>query len=72
VKKLFHHFKEVVKGNRKEVAEIRVLDIQGRRLDHFRLSTGSSIQFGGNYAHGTYIVQVIQGGEQKQLKVIKL
>jgi YVTN family beta-propeller protein len=61
----------VIKGNRKEVAEVRVLDVQGRGLDHFRISTGSRVQFGGNYAHGTYIVQVLQGPDRKALKAIK-
>ncbi len=64
-------FTLVIKGNRKEVAEVRILDVQGRWLDHFRIPAGSRIQFGGNYAHGTYIVQVLQGTDQKILKAIK-
>ena len=64
-------FTLIVKGNRKEVAEIRVFDVQGRWLNHFRTGTDTPVRFGGNYAHGTYIVEVLQGPDRKVLKAIK-
>ncbi len=64
-------FTLVVKGNRKEVAEIRVFDVRGRWLNHFRTATDTPVRFGGNYAQGTYIIEVLQGPDRKILKAIK-
>jgi len=64
-------FNLVITGNRKEVAEIMVYDMLGRKLDHKRATTGEVVQFGAPYKNGMYIIEVLQGTERKILKVIK-
>jgi len=53
-------------------ATIRVYNLNGRLIeqrDH--LSTGQSLRLGSQYNPGTYIIEVVQGNQRVQTKVVK-
>lgn len=64
-------FTLVIKGNRKEVAEIRVFDMAGRRLEYLKANTRQQVQFGKQYRSGMYVIEVLQGTDRKLIKAIK-
>jgi hypothetical protein len=62
----------VQSSNREEKIQVRVMDLNGRVVELFNnLSANQSLQIGANYRPGMYIVEMIQGNERKQLKLIK-
>ena len=54
-----------------ETIELRVMDLQGRRILSKRVAAHGTYSFGQELMSGTYIVEVIQGAERKTLKLIK-
>ncbi len=59
-------------GNVSEKLSVRVTDILGRTIERKdNLQTNSTLKIGNNYRPGVYIIEVIQGTEHKQLKLIK-
>jgi hypothetical protein len=59
-------------SNREEKIQVRVIDLNGRVVELFNnLSANQSLQIGSNYRPGMYIVEMIQGNERKQLKLVK-
>jgi hypothetical protein len=51
---------------------VRILDMSGRTIQQFNnLSANQTLQIGSNYRPGMYIVEMIQGDNRKQLKLIK-
>ena len=62
----------VQSSNREEKIQVRVMDLNGRVVELFNnLSANQTLQIGGSYRPGMYIVEMIQGNERKQLKLIK-
>jgi hypothetical protein len=62
----------VQSSNREEKIQVRVMDLNGRVVEMFNnLSANQTLQIGSNYRPGMYIVEMIQGNERKQLKLIK-
>jgi hypothetical protein len=62
-----------ISSDKKEVVTIRVSDILGRVVEsRLNVSANTSIRFGKNYYPGIYFVEVQQGKERRQLKLIKL
>jgi hypothetical protein len=62
----------VQSSNREEKIQVRVMDLNGRVVELFNnLSANQTLQIGSNYRPGMYIVEMIQGNERKQLKLIK-
>jgi hypothetical protein len=58
-------------GNRAAV-QLRIMDIAGKVIEVMNnIPVNRSIQVGSNYRPGLYIVEMIQGNERKQLKLIK-
>ena len=58
--------------NQKEKASMRAMDITGKLVEFKNnLAPDQTVTIGSNYKPGTYIVQVIQGQEQKTIKIIK-
>jgi hypothetical protein len=52
---------------------MRVFDISGRVIESFeKVNSGTVITLGEKYRNGTYIVEVTQGNQVKNIKVIKL
>jgi VCBS repeat-containing protein len=68
-----HSFKITANSNRKnEKITLRIIDAQGRVVEtRDNLMPGSTIQLGEHYRAGHYFVEVQQGGQRKQLKLIK-
>jgi hypothetical protein len=68
-----NYFTIVIKGgNASEKLSVRVIDILGRRIERKdNLQTNSTLRIGNNYYPGVYIVEVIQGTNHKQIKLIK-
>ena len=50
---------------------IRVRDILGRVVETNKVGIGSTLRTGQKWASGIYFIEVIQGNERKQIKVIK-
>ncbi|MBS1936069.1 MAG: T9SS type A sorting domain-containing protein, partial [Bacteroidetes bacterium] len=65
------YFTLTVVSSSNEAAEIRIFDMAGRQIEQRRNGVGEQVRFGGNYVQGMYIVQVLQGTNQKLIKVVK-
>jgi hypothetical protein len=60
-------------SNRTEKVQVRVMDLNGRVVQLFNsLQANQTIKLGANYRPGVYVIQMIQGKEHKELKVVKL
>jgi len=64
-------FNLLIDGNNKTVAEIRIFDISGRQFDFMRAAPGALVKFGDNYRPGMYIIKILEGRDEKVIKVIK-
>jgi uncharacterized repeat protein (TIGR03803 family) len=65
-------FRLVIQSGNQGSVQMRVMDIMGRIIESFSTQPGNgSIELGSRYAPGMYIVEMIQGNERKQLKLIK-
>ena len=63
---------QIESSNRDEKIQVRVMDLNGREVELFKnLSANQTIKLGNNYRPGMYVVEMIQGNERKQLKLIK-
>jgi hypothetical protein len=62
----------VTSKDTKTPVTIRVIDIYGRIMEERKLPANTVINLGGRYVVGTYIVQVRQGKEQREIKLVKL
>jgi hypothetical protein len=52
--------------------QLRVMDIQGRTIEvRNNLNAGQTLRLGGDYRPGIYIIEMIQGNNRKQLKLMK-
>ena len=52
---------------------IRVVDVLGKVVEvRNNIFAGETLQIGNNYRPGIYFVEVTQGNNKKQLKLIKL
>jgi hypothetical protein len=52
---------------------VKVFDIAGRLVQSFdNINADQTIQLGSGYRPGVYVVQVVQGKEHKQLKLVKI
>jgi trimeric autotransporter adhesin len=59
-------------SDRLQKVQVRVFDMSGRTVQQFNnLSANQTLQIGSNYRPGMYIVEMIQGDNRKQLKLIK-
>jgi hypothetical protein len=59
-------------GNALEKMKLRVTDVLGRSIEQKdNIQTNSTLKIGNNYFPGVYIVEVIQGENRKQIKLIK-
>ena len=55
-----------------EKVQVRVYDLSGRTVQQFNnLAPNQSLRIGGMYRPGMYFVEMIQGGQRKQLKIVK-
>ena len=64
---------KVYSDNFKNVMNMRVIDIFGRLIEERKnISVGQALQIGNNYSPGVYFVEITQGNNKKQLKLIKL
>jgi hypothetical protein len=53
--------------------QLRVTDITGRLIQVFNnLAAGQVMEIGSTYRPGIYILQMIQGNQHKQLKLLKI
>ncbi|MGV3530314.1 MAG: T9SS type A sorting domain-containing protein, partial [Flavisolibacter sp.] len=63
---------QVTSDNTHEAIQLRVVDILGRVVEmKNNVAPNSSIQVGAGYKQGVYMVEVMQGDQRRQLKVIK-
>jgi hypothetical protein len=63
---------QIESSNRTEKVQLRVMDLSGRTVELFNnLGANQTLKLGGNYRPGMYIVEMIQGDQRKQLKLIK-
>ena len=68
-----NHFNiQLQSDNMKEKINLRVSDLAGRTVELlWNISAGQTVQIGSKYRPGMYIVEMIQGNNRKQLKLIK-
>jgi hypothetical protein len=60
-------------GRSTEKMQVRVMDIAGRTVQVFNnLSASQSLSIGASYRPGLYMVELVQGNERKQVKLVKL
>ncbi|MDB5224109.1 MAG: Por secretion system C-terminal sorting protein [Chitinophagaceae bacterium] len=59
-------------SNSKDIIVLYVLNVMGRVIESRTLISDKPITFGDMYRPGAYYIRVIQGKEQKQMKLIKL
>ncbi|WP_217998271.1 T9SS type A sorting domain-containing protein [Flavihumibacter petaseus] len=67
-----NYFKLQITSKRPETANIQVSDAAGRAVERMKATSGETVQFGGGYVQGMYLVEVVQGTERKVIKIIKL
>ena len=61
-----------VRSKSAEKIAIQVTDMQGRVIETRSVNINTVIQFGDRYRPGTYVIRVIQGKKQKEIKLIKM
>jgi hypothetical protein len=62
----------VESDNVKEKINLRIFDLSGRTVELlWNINAGQTLQIGSKYRPGMYIVEMIQGNNRKQLKLIK-
>ena len=67
------NFQLNITSNGRETIQLRVTDLQGRLVDARKLEgKAQQIKLGDNWRYGTYILEVIQGGERKTIQLVKL
>jgi hypothetical protein len=59
-------------SNRIDKIKMQVIDVYGRVIETKTIESNQNIKFGQLYRPGAYYLRIIQGKEQKQLKLIKL
>jgi hypothetical protein len=64
-------FTVVVDGNDNQPVDLMVTDMLGRRVYAQLTQAKDVVQFGQNFAKGIYILQAVQGGERKNLRLMK-
>lgn len=64
-------FNLTVSGDSRVPVEVRVMDINGKLLYQKKGAANRSYLFGGSFATGVYVAQVLQGGTFKTMKLIK-
>ena len=62
---------QLTSDNVKDAMQLRVVDMLGRVVEQSQAAANSQMQLGAAYKAGVYIVEVRQGNQQKQIKVIK-
>jgi hypothetical protein len=63
---------QLLSNNNIDKVQLRVMDIQGRTVEMMHnLNAGQVIQIGAAYRPGIYIVEMIQGNNRKQVKLLK-
>jgi hypothetical protein len=63
---------QLLSNNNTDKVQLRVMDIQGRTVEMMHnLNAGQVIQIGKEYRPGIYIVEMIQGNNRKQVKLLK-
>jgi hypothetical protein len=65
------YFTIQISGDAKERAQMIISDIMGRTVEARDVVPGQSVQVGSKFMTGVYFVEVIQGTERKQLKLVK-
>ena len=50
---------------------IRVIDVVGRPVSLFKSQPNQTIHLGQELKQGNYLIEVVQGGNRKTVKVIK-
>jgi hypothetical protein len=64
---------QVKSSDREHKIQVRVIDAAGRVIQIFdNLSAGQVMQIGDRYRPGVYILEMIQGNQRKQLKLVKI
>ena len=68
-----YEFKLQVQSRSHEKMQLRVTDISGRTVEEVRyLSAGQTIRLGAAYQKGIYFVELSQGNNRQQIKLVKL
>jgi hypothetical protein len=68
-----NYFRLVIKGGTSKAVNLKVIDVGGRVVElRNNISAGQILQIGNNYGPGVYFVEVTQGTNKKQVKLIKL
>jgi hypothetical protein len=62
---------KVESSNTNEQVVVKVFDISGKLVHVVKGAVNNNFRFGENFISGVYIVEVSQGGERRQLKMLK-
>jgi hypothetical protein len=63
---------QIQSDNVKDAVQLKVYDLFGRQIEvKNNVAPNSSVQLGGNYIPGVYMVDIIQGDKRQQLKLVK-
>ncbi|CAN5703761.1 hypothetical protein BH10BAC2_BH10BAC2_42740 [soil metagenome] len=64
-------FTLLLKSDRQEAVEIRVMDMYGKIVHRAKGSVNNAYRFGSRFAAGSYFVQILQNDKIKTIKIIK-
>jgi hypothetical protein len=65
-------FRLNVKGSSASPVMIRVFDISGRVIEQHQKSASTVVEVGANWRGGTYLVELLQDGKRKVVKLVKI
>lgn len=65
-----NNFRLQINGSQESVI-LRVMDIYGKLVENKKVAANNILQLGENYRPGIYFINVIQGNNSKQLKIVK-
>ena len=61
-----------VRSKSAEKITMQVVDMSGRMIETRTINANTNVQFGNLYRPGTYVVRIMQGREQKEIKLVKI
>jgi hypothetical protein len=68
-----NYFTLVLSGGDDSPVTIRVVDMSGRVMDQYqKLAPNTLLRIGEKWRNGIYIAEIIQGGQRKTIKLVKL
>jgi hypothetical protein len=66
------HFRLQLSGSNTNPVTVRIFDVSGRVVEQFQKSANSTIEVGAHWKGGTYMAELVQDGQRKIVKLVKV